>query len=81
MALQRALFVRGEDREKLEQLMRDPRTGGVNTAIVGLPATEIAHRADISVAEDTRALLVECNEVGPQEFCVSTVIREIFQRG
>lgn len=68
LALQRALFVHGEDREKLERVMRDPRTGGVNTAIVGLAATEIAQRAGISVPEDTRALVVECSEVGPREF-------------
>ena len=64
---QRARFVLGGDRDRLRRLMQDPRTGGINTEIVGLPATEIARRAEITVPADTRVLVVECAGVGPQE--------------
>ncbi len=65
---QRAVFMTGGDREKLQRLMQDPRTSGLNTAIVGLPATEIAQRAGVSVPGDTRVLVTECAAVGPEEF-------------
>lgn len=65
---QRALFVSGEDRVRLQRAMRDPKTGGINTGIVGLPATEIAQRAGIGVPGDTRILVTECSAVGPEEF-------------
>jgi acetaldehyde dehydrogenase (acetylating) len=65
---QRAVFVTGGDRARLQRAMQDPKTGGINTAIVGLPATEIAHRAGIEVPGDTRILVAECSAVGPQEF-------------
>ncbi len=64
---ERAVFVTGDDRTRLQRLMQDPKTGGINTAIVGLPATEIAQRAGIGVPGDTRILVVECESVGPQE--------------
>ncbi len=67
LAYQKAVFVRGEERERLRKVMQDPRTGGINTAIVGLPATEIASRAGIGVPGDTRVLVVECQTVGPEE--------------
>ncbi|MBI4421397.1 MAG: hypothetical protein HY560_11285 [Gemmatimonadetes bacterium] len=67
LARQRALFVTGTDRDQLRGLMQDPRTGGINTEIVGLPAPEIARRAQIGVPPDTRVLVVECASVGPQE--------------
>ena len=65
---QRAVFVTGPERDRLQHAMQDRRTGGINTEIVGLPATEIAQRAGISVAGDTRVLVCECASVGQQEF-------------
>lgn len=65
---QRAVFVTGQDRNRLQNLMRDARTGGISTAVVGQPATEIARRAGVTVPADTRVLLVECDSVGPEEF-------------
>jgi acetaldehyde dehydrogenase (acetylating) len=65
---QRAVFVTGPDRQRLQSLMQDPRTGYVNGDVVGLPATEIARRAGITVPPDTRVLLAECTRVGPAEF-------------
>jgi acetaldehyde dehydrogenase (acetylating) len=64
---QRAVFVTGDDRQRLQRVMQNPKTGGIDTAIVGLPATEIAQRAGLSVAGDTRILVVECSTVGPEE--------------
>jgi len=61
-------FVTGECRAKLQAAMRDPRSGGIRAEIVGLSARAIAAQAGISVPETTRALLVECTEVGPSEF-------------
>lgn len=63
-----AVFVTGEDRGKLQRAMQDPRSGGVSPSVVGLAATVIAERAGFRVPADTRVLLVECREVGPQEF-------------
>jgi acetaldehyde dehydrogenase (acetylating) len=65
---QRALFVTDQDRVRLQRLMQDPRTGGINTEIVGLAAPEIARRAGIGVPNDTRVLVTECGSVGPEEF-------------
>lgn len=65
---QRAVFVRGLDRNRLEQAMRDPRTGGIAGSVVGLSAGELAHRAGFDVPEGTRVLVVECDAVGRDEF-------------
>lgn len=65
---QRALFVTGPDRDKLQRCMQDPHSGGISHEVVGLPATEIAQRAGLSVPGDTRVLVVECKTVGPGEF-------------
>jgi acetaldehyde dehydrogenase (acetylating) len=65
---QGAVFVGGDAREALQQAMQDSRTGGISHAIVGLPAAEIAARAGLDVAADTRALVVECQAVGREEF-------------
>ncbi len=65
---QRAVFVRGSERQRLERLMKDSRTGGINGEIVGLAATEIAQRAGIEVPGDVRVLVVECSSVGKSEF-------------
>ncbi|MFQ5703883.1 MAG: aldehyde dehydrogenase family protein [Gemmatimonadales bacterium] len=65
---QRAVFVTGSERDRLQRTMQDRRSGGINTDIVGLPATAIAQRAGIAVPGDTRVLVCECESVGPQEF-------------
>ena len=65
---QRAVFIIGADRERLQRAMQDPKTGGISSETVGLPATEVARRAGIGVPGDTRILVVECSAVGPQEF-------------
>ncbi len=65
---QNAVFVTGAERDRLMRTMRDQRSGGIDTDIVGLPATEIAQRAGIGVPGDTRVLVVECGSVGPEEF-------------
>ncbi len=69
-ALERAggWFARGEDREALQRAMQDSRSGGISHAIVGLHAREIAARAGLDVPETTRALVVECRDVGREEF-------------
>jgi acetaldehyde dehydrogenase (acetylating) len=64
---QRAIFVTGADRQRLQAIMQDPH-GHINGAIVGLPASEIARKAGVNVPSDTRVLVVECNAVGPSEF-------------
>ncbi len=63
-----AWFARGEEREALQRAMQDSRSGGISHAIVGLPAREIAARAGLDVPETTRALVVECRDVGREEF-------------
>jgi acetaldehyde dehydrogenase (acetylating) len=65
---QGAVFVAGDARDALQQVMQDSRTGGISHAIVGLPAAEIAARAGLDVPADTRALVVECQAVGTDEF-------------
>jgi acetaldehyde dehydrogenase (acetylating) len=65
---QGAVFVLGEDRAALQRVMQDARTGGISHAIVGLPAAEIAGRAGLAVPAGTRALVVECRDVGKEEF-------------
>ncbi len=65
---QKAVFVTGDDRDRLQRTMQALRTGGIDTDIVGLPATEIAQRAGIDVPGDTRVLVTECASVGPEEF-------------
>ncbi len=69
-ALERAggFFVVGDDRAELQRAMQDSRTGGISHAIVGLPAAEIAARAGLDVPPGTRALIVECRDVGKDEF-------------
>jgi acetaldehyde dehydrogenase (acetylating) len=65
---QGAVFVLGDDRAELQRAMQDSRTAGISHAIVGLPAAEIAARAGLAVPEGTRALIVECRDVGKDEF-------------
>ncbi len=59
-----AFLCRGEDRQRLEALIRNPR-GGLNTAIVGRSAARIAEMAGIQVPAETRALVGEEEGVGP----------------
>jgi acetaldehyde dehydrogenase (acetylating) len=68
LARQRAVFLTGGDRDRLRRAMQDPRSGGINGEVVGLPASAIAQRAGVSVPADTRVLVVECATVGPDEF-------------
>ena len=68
LARQGAHFVAGEDRERLQRAMQDPRTGGIAHDIVGQSAALIAERAGLRVPAGTRALVVECREVGRGEF-------------
>ena len=63
-----AHFVAGDDRARLQRAMQDARTGGIDHAIVGQAAAAIAERAGIRVPPGTRALVVECTEVGRGEF-------------
>ncbi len=56
-------FVEGDDKEKLSRTMFDPR-GAINPAMVGKPATYIAHNAGISVPADTQILIAEQSGVG-----------------
>ena len=68
LARQGAHFVTGDDRTRLQRAMQDARTGGISHAIVGQAATVIAERAGIRALAGTRALVVECREVGRDEF-------------
>ena len=63
-----AHMVTGDDRAKLQRAMQDPKTGHVSADVVGLSAAKIAAKAGITVPGNTRVLVVECSEVGPQEF-------------
>jgi acetaldehyde dehydrogenase (acetylating) len=68
LARQGAHFVAGDERSRLQRAMQDPRTGGISHEIVGQPAADIAERAGIHVPAATRVLVVECREVGRDEF-------------
>lgn len=68
LARERAVFVVGEDRKRLQRAMQDPKTGGVSIEAVGLSAPAIAQQAGMPVAADTRVLVVECATVGKDEF-------------
>jgi acetaldehyde dehydrogenase (acetylating) len=65
---QHAVFVAGEDRDQLQRAMQDSRTGGISHAVVGLEATAIARHAGLEVPDTTRVLVVECRDVGRDEF-------------
>ena len=68
LARQGAYFVTGDDRTKLQGVMRDARTGGISHEIVGQAATVIAKLAGIHVPPATRVLVAECTDVGRDEF-------------
>ena len=63
-----AHFVTGDDRARLQRAMQDPRSGGISHEIVGQAAALIAERAGVRVPSGTRVLVVECREVGRDEF-------------
>ncbi|MCD7892644.1 MAG: bifunctional acetaldehyde-CoA/alcohol dehydrogenase [Erysipelotrichaceae bacterium] len=64
-----------EEKTKLEEYMfgaaaysdKVNEVGTVKSAVVGMPAPWIAKQAGFSVPEDTQIILVECQEVGPNE--------------
>ena len=61
-----AVFVTGDDREKLAQALNDGRDH-VAATVVGQPAPQIAEMAGIDVPADTKVLMVDCDVVGDQE--------------
>lgn len=68
LARQKAVFVTGAERDKLLGVMKDPRTGGISTDVVGQSASAIANMAGIQVPANVRVLVVECAAVGTGEF-------------
>lgn len=68
LARQNAVFVTGVERDKLLEIMKDPRTGGISAEVVGQSASAIASMAGIQVPSDVRVLVVECASVGKGEF-------------
>ena len=58
-------FVNAEEKEKLARAIQTNLR--INPDIVGKPATFIANYAGLSVPENTRVLIAECNEVGKKE--------------
>jgi acetaldehyde dehydrogenase (acetylating) len=57
-------FLEGEAAEKVKVIMKSPK-GGMNAAIVGKPASELAKMAGIEIPTGTRLLLYEEKGVGP----------------
>ncbi len=57
-------FLQGAVADKVKAIMQSPK-GGMNAAIVGKPATELARMAGIEVPPGTRLLLYEEQGVGP----------------
>ncbi|MCD8028876.1 MAG: bifunctional acetaldehyde-CoA/alcohol dehydrogenase [Erysipelotrichaceae bacterium] len=68
-------WANAEEKTKLEEYMfgaaaysdKVNEVGTVKAAVVGMPASWIAKQAGFSVPEDTQVILVECQEVGPNE--------------
>lgn len=58
-------FLTPEERTKLEKVAIKPETLMVNPAIVGKPAPYIASLAGIEVPEDTKILVAQLDDVGP----------------
>ncbi|MFC4388101.1 bifunctional acetaldehyde-CoA/alcohol dehydrogenase [Gracilibacillus marinus] len=59
-------FVNNEERQKLEKLVINENTCAVNPNIVGMSPVKIAEMAGIKVPENTKILVAELQEVGPQ---------------
>lgn len=57
-------FASAEEKKKLEKLVINENTCAVNADIVGKPAYEIASLAGVDVPQDTKILIVECEQVG-----------------
>lgn len=65
--LHKAFFVAKKDQKALRNAMFDANRGGVKGPIPGMSAFNIAKLAGIKVPEDTKVLVTEIKEVGPQE--------------
>lgn len=65
--LHKAFFVAKKDQKALRDAMFDANRGGVKGPIPGMSAFNIAKLAGIKVPEDTKVLVTEIKEVGPQE--------------
>ena len=61
-----AVFVTGEDRERLARALNDGNDH-VTATVVGQSAAVIAERAGFQVPADTKVLMVDCDEVGETE--------------
>ncbi|MEE9465383.1 MAG: aldehyde dehydrogenase family protein [Candidatus Neomarinimicrobiota bacterium] len=59
------VWIKGEERTKLETLMIDT-AGHLNTAVVGQSPARIAQLAGFTIPEETEVLLVEQEGVGPE---------------
>lgn len=66
LARRGAVFVTGEEREKLAQALNDGHDH-VAATVVGQAAPKIAEMAGITVPADTKVLMVDCTEVGETE--------------
>lgn len=53
-----------EETKKIQPIVINPETGGVNAAIVGKPPYEIAKLAGINIPEDTKIICCEIDGVG-----------------
>lgn len=62
-----AFFAAKKDQKALRDAMFDPKRGGVKGPIPGMSAYDIAKMAGITVPKETKILVTEISEVGPQE--------------
>ncbi len=68
-------WANAEEKTKLEEYMfgaaaysdKVNEVGTVKAAVAGMPAAWIAKQAGFTIPEDTQVILVECQEVGPNE--------------
>lgn len=61
----RCYFLSVEEKAKVEKLVINENTCGVNPTIVGMPPVKIAELAGVKVPEDTKILVAELTGVGP----------------
>lgn len=59
-------FVNDEERQKLEKFAIDEKRGSMNPQIVGQSAHTIAQMAGLDVPKDTKILVAELENVGPE---------------
>jgi len=64
---QNCYFTSPEETAKLEAAVINPKTGGVNPAIVGQPAAEVARRAGLELPEGVKIILVPLARVADDE--------------